>query len=472
MSLVEKDRQWFKARVGFEACETPIEQSVCAHSLASPNLLIIPDLTLDPRTSTNTLVTEPPHIRFYAGAPLVGPDGVTIGTLCVIDTKPRPDGLTLSQQKMLAALSRQVIALLEHRRMSNRKDVLFRRQKNMSATIRSHVNKTIAAQEAGRIGTFDIDIETGVATVSAEFCRLFDVAVQPTYPASTFEALLLPSDRGIQSTDESRADGSAETNVEYRIKTATQGIRWISRHAVFERNDEGRPIKMLGTAQDITDLKRAALRTEALLDLGDRLRDLDDTSDMALVAADLMGKAFDATHAGFGIVDTTNETVTIHAEWHRPGVPRSRASTIFATMDHTSRISSSAVRWSSRTSQAIRAPHKMPRRCLPSEFACSSICRSSITAASTFWPSSITITPILGARRNSPSSAASATECRRRWPGSRLKASRGPLTGNRPSPEEHFRHDPGGCHADPAAGDRTEPRGKLRETPVCAEQGP
>ncbi|WP_143102803.1 GAF domain-containing protein [Rhizobium sp. NFR07] len=319
VSLIEKDRQWFKARVGFEACETPIEQSVCAHSLASPDLLIIPDLTLDPRTAKNTLVTEPPHIRFYAGAPLVGPDGITIGTLCVIDTKPRPDGLTQSQQKVLAALSRQVIALLEYRRMSNRKDVLFRRQKNMSATIRSHVNKAIAAQEAGRIGTFEIDVATGVATVSAEFCRLFDVPVQLTYPASMFETLLFPSDRGIQSTHESRADGSAETNVEYRIRTTSQGIRWISRNAVFERDEEGRPIRMLGTAQDITELKRAALRTAALLDLGDRLRDLEDISDMALVASDLMGKAFDATHAGFGFVEQANETVTIQSEWHRPG---------------------------------------------------------------------------------------------------------------------------------------------------------
>ena len=68
VSLVAGDRQWFKARVGVGECGTPLSQSVCAHALWQPGLLIIPDLTLDPRTRENTLVTGPPHIRFYAGA--------------------------------------------------------------------------------------------------------------------------------------------------------------------------------------------------------------------------------------------------------------------------------------------------------------------------------------------------------------------------------------------------------------------
>jgi two-component sensor histidine kinase/PAS domain-containing protein len=316
VSLVEADRQWFKARVGFEACETPIEQSVCAHSLASPDLLIIPDLTLDPRTATNTLVTQPPHIRFYAGAPLVGPDGIAIGTLCVIDTKPRPEGLTSSQRKVLAALSRQVVALLEHRRVSHRKDELFRRQKGMSANFRASINKNIAAQEAARIGTFEVDIETGTMVVSAQFCRIFDVPHEQTYAADTFQNLIVPSDQALSSTDATRSDGSAELNVEYRIRTATHGIRWISRHAVIERDENDNPVKMIGTVQDITETKRAVLRMQAMLDLGDRLRDLDDVADMALVASDLMGKAFDATRAGFGLVDAASETLKIQSEWH------------------------------------------------------------------------------------------------------------------------------------------------------------
>ena len=125
VSLVEADRQWFKARVGLEAQETPINQSVCKLGLSDPGLLVIPDLSADPRTAENTLVSEDPHIRFYAGAPLVAPHGEVIGMLCVIDHEPRPEGLTVDQQAVLATLARQVIAQLELRYAMIRRMVLF-----------------------------------------------------------------------------------------------------------------------------------------------------------------------------------------------------------------------------------------------------------------------------------------------------------------------------------------------------------
>ncbi|RZI58517.1 MAG: GAF domain-containing protein, partial [Zymomonas sp.] len=70
VSLVDRDRQWFKARIGFEPCETPLGESVCAHALQQTDLLVIPDLAADPRTADNPLVAGEPHLRFYAGAPL------------------------------------------------------------------------------------------------------------------------------------------------------------------------------------------------------------------------------------------------------------------------------------------------------------------------------------------------------------------------------------------------------------------
>lgn len=115
VSLVSHDRQWFKARAGFEPCETDLNSSVCAHALVEPDLLIIPDLTLDPRTRNNPLVTGEPHIRFYAGAPLRA-DGHALGSLCVIDSKPRPSGLTAAQAMGLRNLGRQVMTQLELRR--------------------------------------------------------------------------------------------------------------------------------------------------------------------------------------------------------------------------------------------------------------------------------------------------------------------------------------------------------------------
>lgn len=118
VSLVEADRQWFKARLGFEPFETPLDQSVCSHALGSPDLLVIPDLALDERTRHNSLVTSKPFIRFYAGAPLTAPNGQVLGTLCVIDPVPRPQGLTPHQAAGLAALAKLVVDLLELRRIT------------------------------------------------------------------------------------------------------------------------------------------------------------------------------------------------------------------------------------------------------------------------------------------------------------------------------------------------------------------
>lgn len=116
VSLVAKNRQWFKARVGFDVCETNLNSSVCACALAEPDLLIIPDLSQDPRTSRNPLVTGDPHIRFYAGAPLRSESGRVLGSLCVIDRQPRPGGLTDIQADALRRLARQVMILLRQRR--------------------------------------------------------------------------------------------------------------------------------------------------------------------------------------------------------------------------------------------------------------------------------------------------------------------------------------------------------------------
>lgn len=108
ISLVDNDRQWFKARIGIDACETPRDISFCGHALHSAQLLMVPDASLDVRFHDNPLVTGPPHIRFYAGAPLVCRDGLVIGTLCLIDTRPRL--LDQIEQAILASL-RDLVAL-------------------------------------------------------------------------------------------------------------------------------------------------------------------------------------------------------------------------------------------------------------------------------------------------------------------------------------------------------------------------
>ena len=113
ITLVDSTRQWFKAKIGLDASETGRDIAFCVHALDQDNILVVQDATKDDRFFDNPLVTGEPHVRFYAGMPLVTESGYTLGTLCVIDHKPR----TLSETQMLTlrTLGKQVVKLLDLR---------------------------------------------------------------------------------------------------------------------------------------------------------------------------------------------------------------------------------------------------------------------------------------------------------------------------------------------------------------------
>ncbi len=111
LTLIDADRQWFKARVGLTPAETSRDISFCAHAILQPGTFTVRDALDDERFKTNPLVTSEPHIRFYAGSPLTTTEGFKLGTLCVIDRIPRE--LTPEQVAALSVLSEQAMTQLE-----------------------------------------------------------------------------------------------------------------------------------------------------------------------------------------------------------------------------------------------------------------------------------------------------------------------------------------------------------------------
>ena len=119
LSLVDGERQWFKSRIGLDASETPRNISFCGHAILQPELLVIEDARLDPRFADNPLVTAPPHIRFYAGAPLELSPGLRVGTLCLLGPEPRVFDAT--DRAILGSLRDVVIEELRSRQEEEEK---------------------------------------------------------------------------------------------------------------------------------------------------------------------------------------------------------------------------------------------------------------------------------------------------------------------------------------------------------------
>ena len=143
ITLLDKDRQWFKARTGIEDRSTPREQSFCSHAITEPGVMSITDASKDERFSTNPLVTGDPNIRFYAGAPIISAEGFSLGAICIIDHKPKQ--LNAEQERILVILANQVSKLLELRKKNK---IIRERAEEILEIKTASINRFIKGQEA------------------------------------------------------------------------------------------------------------------------------------------------------------------------------------------------------------------------------------------------------------------------------------------------------------------------------------
>ena len=276
LSLVDRDRQWFKARVGLEIEELPREVAFCAHAICGPGPLVIPDAAHDPRFSANPIVTSGPNVRFYAGVPIVTEDGHALGTLCVIDRVPRE----LSEQQLgaLRVLAHHAAALLELRRRTGALDEANR-----------ELRREAAEREAAESGRAELLRRERGARSSAEqserhYRFLAEAIPQQIWTATpdgaldylnrqTFDYFGLSEDellgwgwQNVVHPDDlpealerwRRSLATGETYVvEFRLRRASDGeYRWHLGRALPMRDPEGRIARWFGTNTDIDDQKR------------------------------------------------------------------------------------------------------------------------------------------------------------------------------------------------------------------------
>ncbi|WP_419318643.1 PAS domain S-box protein [Caulobacter sp. ErkDOM-E] len=242
VSLVDEHRQWFKAKVGLEASETPRDQAFCAHAIAmgADAVMVVEDATLDPRFADNPLVTGAPDIRFYAGATLTTKEGHNLGTLCVIDNKPRPrpSAAELERLKLLARIVVDEFELARANRQTREKQRLLEIAEVMSG-----------------VGQWRRDLVTNKVVWSDTVYAIHGVDRQSFDPdLDDAVAFYHPDDRAMVMGHLAHASQTGD-GFEFRLRLmrADGAVRHVISRGVCELDDHGKPASVLGLFQDITE---------------------------------------------------------------------------------------------------------------------------------------------------------------------------------------------------------------------------
>ena len=249
VSLVARDRQWFKSKIGFGEPETPIGASVCAHALRGDGFMVVPDLSLDPRFADNPLVTAPDGIRFYVGAVLYGRDGLPLGTLCVIDRVPRPDGVTPGQRRLLQLLARQIVAQMELRRAIA--DARSQEEAQQAVELRYHL-----AAGASTDAIWDWDLKQDRVTWNAAIETAYGHAIDGGEAARDWwRARVHPDDRAATEAALDAAIAGSESSwaADYRFERADGSYAPVYDRGSILRDGSGRAVRMIGAMLDLTE---------------------------------------------------------------------------------------------------------------------------------------------------------------------------------------------------------------------------
>ena len=242
ISLIDEDRQWFKARIGLQSCETPREQAFCAHAvdLGPDAVMVIEDAAQDTRFAHNPLVTGPPAIRFYAGATLTTRDGHNLGTLCVIDDKRRrrPDDAALDRLKSLARMAVDHFEQAKALRLTQQKQRLLEIAESMSG-----------------VGHWRLDVSRNTVTWSDAVYQIHGVD-RETFDPSLDDAIGFyhPDDREMVQDHIAKAIES-KTGFDFRLRLIRSdgALRHVTSRGVCEVDPKGRVTAVIGLFQDITE---------------------------------------------------------------------------------------------------------------------------------------------------------------------------------------------------------------------------
>ncbi len=264
VSLVDKDRQWFKANLGIDGEESDRESAFCDHVVQAGAEMVVPDTAVDPRFVANPLVTDGPKIAFYAGFPLEAPSGAVLGTLCVIDRIPRT--LTEDQKTLLRTLAEQVMTQLRLRReLIEREAQLAERNRLMTRLTESELRfRSLIEHSTDVIGSHNPDFSVKYASPSLK--SVLGIDPEAAAQSNLLSDRLHPDDRARFAEAAARTSAGRESIVTGRMQHASGVWRHMEIKMLPILDAAGAVQEILSTGRDVTDRVEADLALRAAND--------------------------------------------------------------------------------------------------------------------------------------------------------------------------------------------------------------